>query len=214
MKVAVCVPHYGDVKGGFARSLFGLSANIVLNVTKDSQLFSARGTLFPHIRNDLAAAALEWSADWLLWIDADQIFPADTLTRLLRHHQMIVACNIPVRRQTVPSPNAYKDDKLVYTTRDKAGKLDLEPVDGVGLGVCLIGRDVFEALRQPYFRLNYNAAGDFETEDYAFCRAAREAGFQPYVDHALSWEIGHVDERVLTNADTGYHNRAPRQRSC
>ena len=38
-------------------------------------------------------------------------------------------------------------------------------------------------------------------EDVSFFRELTEAGVKVYVDHALSWEVGHIPERVLTNAD-------------
>ena len=38
-------------------------------------------------------------------------------------------------------------------------------------------------------------------EDVSFFRELTEAGVKVYVDHALSWEVGHIAERVITNAD-------------
>jgi hypothetical protein len=32
-----------------------------------------------------------------------------------------------------------------------------------------------------------------------FCRKLQKAGVPVHVDHALSWQIGHVHEIVLTN---------------
>jgi hypothetical protein len=38
-------------------------------------------------------------------------------------------------------------------------------------------------------------------EDASFFQELREAGVKVYVDHGLSWQIGHIGERVFTNAD-------------
>jgi hypothetical protein len=40
-------------------------------------------------------------------------------------------------------------------------------------------------------------------EDVFFFRRLREAGIPVYLDHPLSWTIGHVHQSVLTNADAG-----------
>ena len=37
-------------------------------------------------------------------------------------------------------------------------------------------------------------------EDVSFFRELTEAGVKVYVDHGLSWDVGHIAERVITNA--------------
>jgi hypothetical protein len=38
-------------------------------------------------------------------------------------------------------------------------------------------------------------------EDASFFEELRSAGVAIHVDHALSWQVGHIHEQVLTNAD-------------
>jgi hypothetical protein len=45
-------------------------------------------------------------------------------------------------------------------------------------------------------------------EDVFFFRQVRDAGIAVHVDQALSWNIGHVAQRELTNADVGHLPRA------
>lgn len=206
MKIAICIPVHGDTKAGFTRSLFGLA--LASAGSHELKLFMGRGTLFPHIRNDIADAALGWGTEWLLWLDADHTFPSDTLSRLLEQRRTIVGCNYPRRRREAAFPTAVSLGQHVFTTREKASAFKVEEVDTLGLGICLIRADVFHDLKRPYFRLAYDASGDFETEDVTFFRAAKAAGFTPFVDHALSWEVGHIDEQILTNSGTGRDNAA------
>jgi hypothetical protein len=193
VKVAICTPVYHDPSYHYTVSLAEL-----LTVSVSTQVnigyFTSRGSLVAVRRNIIAELALRRGADWLLWIDADQKFPPDTLKRLLSHGLDFVGCNIPIRYDPIgPSAgNIGADGKVrrIWTEPDNKG---LEPVDVMGMGVCLIHRRVFEAVEAPWFR---GAA-----EDHLFCARAGQAGFRPHVDHALSWEIGHVSERLLTNQD-------------
>ena len=38
-------------------------------------------------------------------------------------------------------------------------------------------------------------------EDVFSLKGVREAGFPIHLDHGLSWHIGHVHDRLVTNAD-------------
>ena len=196
MRIAICVPAHGDVKPGFALSLFDLAAECGASLGRNVRMFLGRGSMLPAVRNFLVEQALEWGADWLLWLDADHKFPDDVLARLLAHDVPIVSCNYP-RRLPPLGPTASRDGEPVWTEPGKG----LEDVDSLGLGVCLIRRDVFLAVVRPWFRFDIKADGAMVSEDVVFFRAAKAAGFAPHVDHELSLEIGHIGERILTNSN-------------
>jgi hypothetical protein len=68
------------------------------------------------------------------------------------------------------------------------------------MGFCLIESAVFRRVGEPWF--------DFERqgrhlvgEDTYFCRKLRDHGISIFVDHGLSWEIGHEHSHVLTHRD-------------
>jgi hypothetical protein len=191
VKVAICTPVYHDPSYHYTFSLANLLlASRGINIG----YFCSRGSVVAFRRNITAERALGAGADWLLWIDADQKFPPDTLKRLLAHGLDFVGCNIPIRYDPVaPSAGTIGADGQVRRIWTEPGNKALEPVDVMGMGVCLIHRRVFEAVEQPWF--------GGTAEDHRFCARAGVAGFRPHVDHGLSWEIGHVGERVLTNQD-------------
>lgn len=137
-------------------------------------------------REQLAEGAMRAEADWLLWLDADQTFPPDTLIRLLAHDLPIVGAHYPRRRPDDIISAAVKDGQALRSRRD-----GLEPVDILPFGVALIRADVFKSLPRPWFRMTD------EGEDTYFCDQAIKAGYQPTVDHKLSAEVGHVSETVL-----------------
>lgn len=191
MRVAICTPVYHDPSYHYTRSLAEmLTVSNGLNIG----YFTSRGSLVALRRNVIAERALRQGADWLLWIDADQSFPPDTLKRLLAHGRDFIGCNIPIRYEPIgPSAGNIGEDGRVRHVWTEAGNKSVEAVDVMGMGVCLIHRKVFEAVAAPWF--------SGVAEDHEFCTKAVRAGYRPHVDHALSWEIGHVSERVLTNQD-------------
>src|SRR5206468_1555458 len=94
MKIAICVPHYGDVKARFALSL----ANMIAT-TKDHEIrvFMRGGTRLIENRRLLVADAKSAGADAILWADADHVFPPDALQRLIATGKKVVGCNYAQR---------------------------------------------------------------------------------------------------------------------
>lgn len=195
MKIAICVPCYGDPRAEFAFSL----ANVLIHSAGlDLALVWAGGSPTPRNRCQIAEQALATGADALFWLDADMRYPPDTLRRLLAHFDKtrVVGCNY-ARRGRPTGPTAMNlGEGHVYTTEEKARRRIVEQVDTMGLGVVLMTADVFKLIDRPWFVWD-----DAEGEDGFFFRKLREKGVRPFVDHQLSWEVGHVGSQVLTNAD-------------
>jgi hypothetical protein len=158
-----------------------------------------RGGLIEN-RNFLAEQAVGIGADWHLLIDADMTFPRTGLIDLLSHGLPLVGCNYPTRSNT-STPTAFSSLALPLSERrwPPLGASGIEPVDGFGFGFCLIAAEVFAALERPWFTARPPTD---VTEDYQFCTDAVAKGFQPYLDEALSWDIGHIHRgQVLRLAD-------------
>lgn len=196
MKIAICTPVYRDAHWQYVRSLTRMvlfSANSGLDVSYGIH----PGHYIGAQRNELAGAAIEAGSDYLLWIDSDQSFPHDTLSRLLARGKDIIGPNIALRRTpTGPSAARFAPDgkpEPVWTRPEQAAANEIEEVDAIGMGLCLVSRKVFEAVDKPWF--------DHRGEDYRFCANAKLAGFKVWCDHGLSADIGHVHERVLGLAD-------------
>lgn len=193
MKVAVCIPALQDVKALFTVSAMGLVCRTVTD-RPDIQiapLLNAGMHRIEEARESLAALALKEEADWLLWLDDDHVFPPDSLLRLLAHDLDIVGANYRKRNPAVMMSASIKSGPL-GTQPLKPKAEGIEAVDILGFGVCLIRADVFRKLRRPWFKWGpYN-------EDGYFCIEAKRFGYQPHVDHALSMEVGHIAETVLT----------------
>ena len=68
--------------------------------------------------------------------------------------------------------------------------------DAVGTGFLLINLDIFKKLKEPWFFWKTNEQGEVvEGEDYWFCRIAKEAGFEVWVD--LTIKVGHIGDYIF-----------------
>lgn len=204
LRIAVCIPSHNAWTAPFGLSLarmlihFGLGEHV--NGKPAIEVFNSHGCVLPEVRSLLVAEALKWEATHMLFLDADMLFPPDTLLKLLRHQVLVVGANY-VRRGLPTFPTAY----LPGGMRDKSGILWTEPGDHrlvevahVGTGVMLIDMRVFECIEWPWFNFEPPAmAGpNWRTDDVYFCRKLREAQLPIYCDQELSQDIGHVGELV------------------
>jgi hypothetical protein len=218
MKIAICTPYYGDVTASYTNSLARMllwtaRATIHYNgvpTQPDIRLFMKTSSILPEARNHLVYNALEWGANYLLWVDSDHFFPEDALLRLLSLNLPVVGVNYP-KRDSPTSPTALGlDDRLVWTTDDLARDGVVEQVKGLGLGFCLVDMNVIHTLSRetrdgeaiPFFAIEMLSGGlKSRGEDYFFFQRINAAGFAVHLDHQLSWGVGHVYCGALMNAD-------------
>jgi hypothetical protein len=168
-------------------------------------------------RHALLAAALREECDWALWLDADHVFPPDALNRLLARGRSLIGCNY-ARRCIPTAPVAACVDvegrrtgDLLYTTKEKADADLVEECAHTGLGLFLMNMGVVATLQEhadsigermmPLFQINSQKPGENSMvgEDAFFFAKCRAAGLKVWIDHALSWDVGHVHQTILYN---------------
>ncbi len=129
--------------------------------------------------------------EWLLFVDDDMVLPGDALLRLLAHGRDIVG-GLCFRRVPPYAPCIARwDGERMRPLAEPTG--GLTPVDGIGMGLTLIRRRVFEALGGGGFAFRGGLS-----EDFSFCLAAREAGFDIFCDPAV--QPGHISSVVIDAA--------------
>jgi hypothetical protein len=225
MKIAICIPRHGDTKGDFTISLarmiahsYTATAHLSAVERVQIEVFSVASTDLVANRTELLKRAISWQARYLLWLDDDHVFPPDTLLRLLRHRLPVVGCNQP-RRSHPTGPvavkrNAAGEMEHVWTTEELARAGTVEEVIHVGLALCLMDMNILHQVKDhvekgvgwahwgPFERRQIEGSTALMGEDVSFMRELTDAGVKIHVDHGLSWQVGHIAERVLTNADT------------
>ena len=196
MKVAICVPCRDTVMTGFAFDLAKLCAyEGVTRCAKGGSLmiYQVPGTLIFNQRERLADEALKDGADAILWIDSDMRFPKDALQILLSRKLPIVGVNATTRRFPVlPTALDYDQetkDLVKVTSKDKTG---LEQVLGLGFGMVLVRKEVFQKVEKPWFWFEQTDKGGTIGEDIYFCVKAFDKGFKTVLDHDLSKHIRHI----------------------
>jgi len=164
-------------------------------------IHNRRGCILPQSRQELVEIAQTFSATHILFLDSDQTYPPDILNKLLDHRLPIVACNVATK-SLPPAPTARSDNgtltgEPVYTFPEVTG---LEKVYRVGTGVMLISMHVFDSIEKPWFPITWDASvNKFTGEDWNFCALVQKAGYNIYVDHDLSKEIGHLGTMEFTH---------------
>jgi hypothetical protein len=120
-------------------------------------------------------------------------FPKDALEILLSRDLPIVGVNATTRRFPV-KPTALDIDPETndLVKVDSKGKTGLEQVMGVGFGMVLIKKEVFEAAQKPWFWFEQTDKGGIIGEDIYFCAKAFDAGYKTVIDHDLSMHIRHI----------------------
>ena len=231
MKLALAIPSYGDTKAKFTQSLATMlvhTAQADLRDENDERIkleietFIVSSSMLTEGRHRLVAEALAWEADYMLWLDADHVFPHDAFVRLWSHNLPIVGANY-ARRCTPTAPTAAYYDagdtvaKQLYTTKELADTGTVEPCAHMGFGLCLMNMKIFDALQdyaEQHGDGNFLPLFKFEPtedkvgmigEDVFFFRKCRDAGITPFVDHGLSWNVGHISEIIMTNAHALAH---------
>jgi hypothetical protein len=200
MRVCICVPCHRHAEIRFARSLADLTYHVGRSMP-EVELSTATwsSSLVPFARTKLVETAAKMHADYILFLDADQTFPRDTLSRLLAHGKEIVGVNV-----------AKRNSKATGTAIGLAGeridepRTGLEEVSNLGLGICLIKIAVIAKMNlaakakggsvYPLFMIGQVGPDAWFSEDSYFFNKAREAGLSLYVDHDLSREVGHIGE--------------------
>lgn len=190
MKIAICVPHVGDVKALFALSLAQLTARTLMVRTNFIAFYFDDGGPLEYKRTNLARRALADNVDWILWLDSDHTFPPDTLLRLLDADRPIIGCNYASRR-------SRQAIGFTLDGRELRPGRGIETVGALGMGVFLTRADVFKAIPQPWFASKFVGEA-FLGEDVHFCNQGKAAGFPVAVDHDLSNEVGHIGEQIRT----------------
>lgn len=216
--VMVVVPSYDGWEGPTVTSFIGMMMftheQIHEFITTDGEsgfpigrmsIQQTEGTYLHRGREILAETALERGFDYVLWVDTDMTFPADSLIKLLSTGEKIVGANYCRRKW---DELGYTAIKRVFETVDQKSQncvtgpesTGIEEVEGIGFGLCLTHTSVFEDVPKPWFW--YHWLPDLQQhvgEDIYFCAKAREAGHSVWVDHDLSKHVGHIGTFKYTN---------------
>jgi len=195
-RIAVCVPTKGIVRGWFASSLAELVAYAAAHQPMALTVMMQEGSIIHVNREILVNRALDWQATHVLFVDDDMTFSPRVLTLMLDRKQPVVACNSTMRVLPIKFAAARIDGSRIAVSDASTG---VEEADYAGFGVSLIETRVFQRTPKPWFLPTYLPEQQaYASEDVAFYRRGRAAGFPVLIDHDASKLIGHCGEHTYT----------------
>lgn len=210
IRLFVVVP--GESKGPF----FSYLCTMALVTERNGinvNILNPMGSDLVAVRTTGIRAALENGATHVLWVDSDILMQPDAALRLFQHNLPAVAANYVIKTlEFVPVSSDEEGERV-----DSVGKKGLEKVTATGLGFFLTDAKIYEKMRWPWFGHRWFYAGDKDPvqiglpkepkdwpasfEDAYFSDRIREAGYDIWIDHDLSLELGHYGGSIY------YHDK-------
>ena len=179
-------------------SRFAVFYHSLANVQKPphTALAHSTGASIATNRNEVTEKALQSGAEWIWYVDDDQMFAPDALTRLLSRRLDIVS-GIYLQRSAPFYPHMYHrgDKQGVYPRMLESGDSGLVELEAVGAGCLLVKTKVLRALDRPFWRLG-QIRSDVWGDDLDFCNRVRAAGFKVWCD--LDVRVGHIFSGIVT----------------
>ena len=222
MKVMIATPAYsGKVDIPYALSFAETAHLLQLHQIEVQPLITASGSLLVAERNRIVQAFWESDCTHLLCIDGDLGWPAQAVLAMLEAKKEFVAGVYPARGEKnvfLFRPELNLDGTIVT---DK----HLLKMQYIPSGFMLIAKSVIAKMRDTHPDLYYepkdkNAAnpmpgycffntevyeGEFWGEDFVFCRKAREAGVDIWVDPLIQFNhagtVGLLVEALTPNRE-------------
>lgn len=177
--------------------------DVVMHITTSGSLLVAE-------RNRILQTFMDSDCTHLLCIDGDLGWPAQAVIALLKHDLEFVAGVYPSRGEKTFTfrPKLNPDSSIVKNEKNLLG------MEYIPAGFMVITRSVLEKMRAKFPELYYEPKadqmkfakawmffgteiwdGEFWGEDYVFCRKAREAGVDIWVDPLI--EFDHAGQRGM-----------------
>lgn len=169
---------------------------IMMNKPPTFQIIRAASGPIDEMRNRIVSRALELELTHLMFLDADMVFPENTILDLLAHDVSICGA-LCFKRWPPFSPTLFIGEKYEMKLLDPWPN-GLVEVTATGTGCLLINTDVFIDMKPPWFEFTVNKNDDIVGEDIGFCYKAGDLGYKVHVDTTV--EIEHLAQmRVNTN---------------
>lgn len=133
-------------------------------------------------RNRLVKKALEGGAEFIFFIDADNVIHPGALDKLMKvmvEQEADLVTGLYFQKNKPYSPVIRKYEYGGYWNIDVVPQNKVIPIDGAGMGCCLIRAKAIKDLEYPYFKYSYENWEGREiqlAEDLYFCRELMRKG--------------------------------------
>lgn len=208
MSIVLLCPMMKPPEPKWVRSMANMMAYSWMNDLKIYAMAITENVVVDWARNDLAKSATHKKNDYtdeyfshFFWLDNDHTFNPDMGVVLARHFSKkeIDGVSAVYYMRNGPSlPTVYVKDETSDITHYP---LVIVPemlchVDAFGFGACIMKREIFLKVPEPWFTIDWRGG-----EDITFCHKAR-------VNNDIKWwcdgayRIGHIGEAIIVTHKT------------
>jgi hypothetical protein len=200
-KVALCLPHTGEVTTAWAHRTWGPLVYSRVTFCMKKPLM-ANGVPVAVARESLAEAAIQDGADYIFFIDSDIIAESpDDINEVL---SMLIEDNLPIVSGMYRAKKYNMVPWAMWKHNEKTG--DFKPIvswnkplinaDVAGMGCMLIKFEVFKNTPKPWFRWD---ALMVPSEDFFFLLKAKKAGYNTVIDTRI--RCSHINTIKMMPSD-------------
>lgn len=198
--IVIAIPHTGTLPMDVAMRLLHMNTG-----TYKVQFAPLKSSILFISREYLVSSAIEGGADYIMFLDSDQLIESDTIIRMATWLDrgadilttLIFRKDPPYQPCVFSSSERLKNGQISLQYYDIAAQDLTKPffVANCGLGCAMIKKEVFLKIPQPWF-LPYPYTG----EDITFLhKATQEYGYKIICDPTI--EIGHIGNKNFTRKD-------------
>ncbi len=211
MKLLIVTPAYsGNLSIPYTIALTETVLLLAANNIETQIQINSSGSLLVAERNRLTEYFMTTDCTHMLCIDSDLGWPAQAVLAMLKHDEEFVAGVYPARgdKSFTFRAKTNEDNSIIKN------KNNLLAMEYIPAGFMLIKKIVIEKMRDKFPDLYFEPKaetmkfakgwcffntelwnGEFWGEDYVFCRKAREAGVDIWVDPLI--EFDHAGQRGM-----------------
>lgn len=199
-KILIGLPSNGFIRTETVTSLLYMMANSPVEYTMFTPM-----SCYIHMNREICVKiALEMNADYVLFVDADMIFPENSLNKLLNLNVDIASVTYNFRelpkRSVVSLDEKYDEDYIIDDSVTER-PIPLEKIKNpfrcksAGTGLMLIKTEVFRNIPKPwfFFQPETDTQGAIG-EDTWFCDKAIEHNYEIWIDPSI--KVDHIGTMV------------------
>lgn len=204
--VFLATPAFNNkVNTQFTLSLIALNLLLKENGISVTNALNQSGSLLVAERNRIVEDFYRSEATHLLCVDSDLGFPAEAVLAMLKEEKDFIAGVYPARTndstvEFLIRPKLKENNILIFDRH-------LMAAEYVPAGFMLLSRNAIQKMRDKFPELHYQPKdelkkeehaylffntevweGEFWGEDYVFCRRAREAGIDIWIDSLIEFD--------------------------
>lgn len=218
-KLFIGTPAYdGKVDVQYAMALLDTCEILKMNFIEPIVRVPVCGSLLVADRNRILEMFWQSDAEWLLCVDSDLGWDPRVVMRLISSGKDFCGGVYPGRKGNgfTYRPALEEDNRIVMCPETKLLKMEYIPA-----GFMLLTRKAVKMMRDKFPELYYSPKdkrsntestyclfntevweGEFWGEDYVFCRRAREAGLDIWVDPVIEFNHGGVVGSLIQSLTT------------